>query len=189
LPRMHPAVFAIRAIWLMLPAYVANPTAVLFGGGRPLDGGRTWRGKRILGDGKTWGGTLGGIGCGFLLGLIQSCIAWATGIPELGFGTLPWSLGIVLLLSCGAIMGDVIGAFVKRRRGLERGAKAPGLDQFDFVMGSWLLLLVFAPHFLLDNFILWPATLGLVAILVVTPLLHRGINIIGFKMGKKKEPW
>ena len=44
-----------QAFWFMLPAYVANPTAVVFGGGRPIDAGRVLRdGRRFLGDGKTW---------------------------------------------------------------------------------------------------------------------------------------
>ncbi len=46
-----------RALWAMLPAYIPNNAAVLAGGGRPIDGGRTWGGRRVLGDGKTWRGT------------------------------------------------------------------------------------------------------------------------------------
>ena len=46
------------AIWAMLPAYIPNNVAVLAGGGRPIDGGRTLDdGNRALGDGKTWRGT------------------------------------------------------------------------------------------------------------------------------------
>ena len=30
------------AVWVMLPAYIPNNVAVLAGGGRPIDGGRTW---------------------------------------------------------------------------------------------------------------------------------------------------
>ncbi|MFC6728824.1 CDP-archaeol synthase, partial [Natronoarchaeum mannanilyticum] len=39
----------IVAVWAMLPAYVPNNAAVLAGGGRPIDGGRTWGGRRVLG--------------------------------------------------------------------------------------------------------------------------------------------
>ncbi|MFC6754525.1 CDP-archaeol synthase, partial [Halorubrum tibetense] len=35
------------AFWAMLPAYVPNNAAVLAGGGRPIDGGREWRGARV----------------------------------------------------------------------------------------------------------------------------------------------
>ena len=47
----------LQALWLILPAYVANASAVLVGGGTPVDSGKNWKdGKRILGDGKTWRG-------------------------------------------------------------------------------------------------------------------------------------
>src|SRR3989442_11408209 len=50
-----------QALWFFLPAYVANPMAVVFGGGTPIDFGRTLRdGERLFGDGKTWRGLVGG---------------------------------------------------------------------------------------------------------------------------------
>ena len=59
-------------LWIMMPAYLANTIAVLTGGKYPIDQGKMHSdGNRILGDGKTWsgliGGTLGGIIIGFLL--------------------------------------------------------------------------------------------------------------------------
>src|SRR2546428_1826096 len=61
-----------QALWFFLPAFVANPMAVVFGGGTPIDFGRTLRDReRLFGDGKTWrgpgGGTLSGAFLGFLL--------------------------------------------------------------------------------------------------------------------------
>jgi len=58
-------------LWIMGPAYIANSVAVLTGGKYPIDQGKTLSdGNRILGDGKTWsgllGGTLGGIAFGLL---------------------------------------------------------------------------------------------------------------------------
>jgi CDP-2,3-bis-(O-geranylgeranyl)-sn-glycerol synthase len=62
----------IKAFWLMIPAYLANPFAAVFGGGKPIDGGRTYKdGRRILGDGKTYRGLFSGIFCGFLAGCIE----------------------------------------------------------------------------------------------------------------------
>jgi CDP-2,3-bis-(O-geranylgeranyl)-sn-glycerol synthase len=29
----------------------------------------------------------------------------------------------------------------------------------------------------------------LLAVLIITPVLHRGVNIIGYKLGLKKVPW
>lgn len=50
----------LTALWAIAPAYLPNSAAVVVGGGRPIDGGRTWRDNRVLGDGKTWRGFLGG---------------------------------------------------------------------------------------------------------------------------------
>ena len=65
------ALAAALAFWSLLPAHAANPLAVVFGGGTPMDFGRSLRdGKRILGDGKTWRGFVGGAASGFVLGLV-----------------------------------------------------------------------------------------------------------------------
>ena len=60
----------VLAMWLMVPAYIANPMAVVFGGGKPLDMGMKWLdGQRILGDGKTIKGLVGGTACGIVAGI------------------------------------------------------------------------------------------------------------------------
>src|SRR3989441_8052811 len=60
-----------QALWFFLPAFVANPMAVVFGGGTPIDFGRILRdGERLFGDGKTWRGLLGGPVSGGFLGLL-----------------------------------------------------------------------------------------------------------------------
>ncbi|HET7324878.1 MAG TPA: CDP-archaeol synthase, partial [Halococcus sp.] len=64
----------VVALWAMLPAYVPNNAAVVFGGDRPIDGGRTWDESRVLGDGKTWRGTIGGTLAGAVLALFLNSI-------------------------------------------------------------------------------------------------------------------
>ena len=74
----------IVAFWLMLPAYVPNNFAAIFGGGTPLDMGRVFQdGERTLGDGKTFRGTIAGTVCGVLMGLVQNQIAPFFGLPAL----------------------------------------------------------------------------------------------------------
>jgi CDP-2,3-bis-(O-geranylgeranyl)-sn-glycerol synthase len=189
-PKMSPLEAAFAGLWLMLPALIPNPAAVLVGGGTPMDFGKSWRGHRILGDGKTWRGFVGGATCGILFGILQIGIGHSA---DLGgpwtFGEWPSALVIVLCLGLGSMVGDSMGSFAKRRFGVDRGFKAPGLDQYNFVIGALALLILFRfgwfdEHFLTDNAI-W----GLAALLVVVPLLHRGINIIGYKIGKKNVPW
>jgi CDP-2,3-bis-(O-geranylgeranyl)-sn-glycerol synthase len=67
----HTLVQAFIVLWIMMPAYLANTIAVLTGGKYPIDQEKMHSdGNRILGDGKTWsglvGGTLGGVFIGFL---------------------------------------------------------------------------------------------------------------------------
>jgi len=177
------------AFWFLLPAYVANPMAVVSGGGTPMDFGRTLRdGQRLLGDGKTWRGFAGGIASGFALGVVLQGLSVLVS-PFLSFGDGPGLLGILVLLPFGALLGDLLGAFVKRRLGLARGAKAPGLDQYDFLIGTFLVLLLGAPSWWLARFWTGDAIWGLGFIILITPVLHRAVNVIGFRWGHKREPW
>jgi CDP-2,3-bis-(O-geranylgeranyl)-sn-glycerol synthase len=183
-------IIVFQGFWLTLPAYMANPSAVLFKGKRPMDFGRKFKdGTRVLGDGKTWKGFLGGAFSGFLIGLIQIGIAYQFDENAWGFGKLPNAILIVILLSFGAVLGDVIGSFIKRRLGRSRGEKTLGLDQYDFLIGAWLLILIFQLPWFLDHFIMGWHILALITVIILTPLLHRGVNILGYRLGKKDVPW
>ncbi len=172
----------ILSIWLMIPAYISNPMAVVFGGGTPVDMGMKWiDGQRILGDGKTIRGLVGGTVCGIVAGLIQLYIASIFSIPV--FPTLT----AVITLSFGALLGDLIKSFFKRRIGFVRGAELPLLDQLDFVAGAWLLTYIFDPVWFTEYFISSPSII--VTVLVLTPILHRLTNIFGYNIKLKKEPW
>ncbi len=174
----------IIAVWLMLPAYIPNNCAALFGGGVPLDLGQTFQdGRRTLGDGKTFRGTLAGTACGLLAGLLLNLIAPTLGLPTFGAGIE--QLPVLLGLSLGAMLGDIAAAFFKRRLGLKRGAPLFVIDQLDFVLGSWLFTLLLAPHWFWQNF----TPFIILIVLIITPILHRLTNIIGYRIGAKREPW
>ncbi len=187
-----------QALWFFLPAFLANPSAVLWGGGTPMDFGRTLRdGERVLGDGKTWRGLIGGTLSGAILGLllflpfgrIAPTSSWSFGFPAMDLGggaVLAFAASGVLAL--GALLGDLVAAFLKRRMHKPRGAKAPGLDQYDFVVGALVVSLLVA-GWSVPRFFSGDAWFGLLAIILITPVLHRGVNIIGYRMGKKHEPW
>jgi CDP-2,3-bis-(O-geranylgeranyl)-sn-glycerol synthase len=174
----------VTALWVMLPAYVPNNAAVLVGGGRPIDGGRTWRGRRLLGDGKTWRGTIAGILAGVVLALalrvLATYLARAHGIDLPAFPSLA-----MVSLPAGAMAGDVVASFLKRRLDRQRGAPMPGLDQLDFVVGALLLTALVTPRWFGATF-----TVPVVVVVVVlTPVLHVGTNALGYWLGLKNEPW
>jgi CDP-2,3-bis-(O-geranylgeranyl)-sn-glycerol synthase len=166
----------------MLPAYLPNPVAALSGGGTPVDFGRNYAdGRRIFGDGKTWRVLIFGILAGVGIGIIQIQAAGAFGL-----GFIPGlTLLSVILLATGALLGDLIKSFFKRRFGKERGAKWPIADQYDLVAGAFLLLLVFDTGWLFGEVTL-PA---FIIILILTPILHRAVNIIGYVIKVKEVPW
>lgn len=174
----------VTAVWVMLPAYVPNNVAVLLGGGPPIDGGRTWRGARLLGEGKTWrglaAGTLAGLVLAMALTAVAPTVSGVIGVPLAGF-----PLGAAIALPAGAMLGDLAASFVKRRAGRPRGASVPVLDQLDFAVGAVVLGFALAPGWAVVTFT--PAVL--VAVAVITPVLHLLTNGIGYVLGLKREPW
>jgi CDP-2,3-bis-(O-geranylgeranyl)-sn-glycerol synthase len=174
----------VVAFWAMLPAYVPNNAAVLAGGGRPIDGGRTWGDKRVLGDGKTWRGTAAGILAGVALAGVLTLLADDVS-AALGFEVPTFVPLAAVGLAAGAMLGDITASFLKRRTGRQRGAMFPGLDQLDFVVVSLPLTALLATEWFFEVF-----TWGVIAVVVVlTPILHVTTNMIAYKLGLKNEPW
>lgn len=179
----------VQAFWFFLPAFVANPLAVLSGGGPPIDGGRVLSdGYRLFGDGKTWRGLGGGIAGGVLVGVVLWGLALAAA-PDLSWGPVPAGFLPILVLPTGALLGDLLGAYIKRRAGKARGAKAPGLDWYDFYLGAFALLAVADYGFFVDHYVSGEAIYGFAFVTVITPVLHRVVNLLGFRLGKKDVPW
>ncbi len=184
------ALIAASGLWLALPAMLPNSAAVLFGRGAPMDLGKTWRGRRLLGDGKTWRGFFGGAASGIALGLLMLLLANIAGWSgNGGFGPTGQALGVITLLAVGSLLGDMLGSFIKRRLDVPRGAKLPVMDQYDFLIGAFLVAGIAYPVWLYESYLQGWSLLALLSLLVATPLLHRAMNIIGYRMGKKEVPW
>lgn len=180
-----------EGVWLIFPAYIANSSAVLFGHGAPVDFGRKFNdGRRIFGDGKTWYGLLGGSLAGIAFGFGQIL---GSGIQypkhHWGYGLEPNAYFIAILIPVGALFGDLLGSFIKRRMGRSRGQQVVLLDIYDLVLGVFILLLIFQFNWFYQTFLDGFRIIALVTVLILTPMLHRFTNIIGYKLGKKKEPW
>ncbi|MEM3086095.1 MAG: CDP-2,3-bis-(O-geranylgeranyl)-sn-glycerol synthase [Halobacteria archaeon] len=163
------------AFWFLVPAYIANSSAVVLGGGTPMDFGRKWPdGKELFGSHKTWRGYFGGIAGGVFWGLLQNIIH-----P----GSFPWA--VLIALPAGAMTGDLVKSFFKRRIGIAPGKTFPVADQFDFLLGAWLFAWLADPAWF--GLIFAPATV--VAALVLTPALHVGVNRVGYLLKLKKEKY
>jgi CDP-2,3-bis-(O-geranylgeranyl)-sn-glycerol synthase len=190
----------LTALWLMLPAYLSNMLPVFVGGGTPIDLGRNWKdGKRILGNGKTWRGLLlAPLLAALLTYGLQFAVentAWGRDYGFPGWGPSPWWFVLAYFMGLGALTGDAVESFFKRRTGRDRGAPWFPFDQLDFVVGGLLFALVTStllaltgavtPNHFLAEFT-WPR---LLAILLLTPALHLLVNFIGYKIGAKDVPW
>jgi CDP-2,3-bis-(O-geranylgeranyl)-sn-glycerol synthase len=159
----------VAALEFIFPVYCANAIPVIACGGYPLDFGREFLdGKRIFGANKTIRGFVAGLLVGAGVGLVESFL----------FG-FPLLFGVVV--SLGALIGDLCGAFLKRRLGIVPGGLLPVIDQVDFVLGAVLFAVPLGL-----SFMSW----GLViAVLVITPPVHLLTNFLAYKLGLKKNPW
>ena len=167
--------YAIRLALILIPLYLANASAMLFGAGTPLDLNKKFFDKKpLFGKGKTYRGTLIGIIVGVLAAIILNQAFFKESLliskNYLLYG---------ILLSLGAIIGDIVASFIKRRVSIEKGKPAFLLDQLDFVAGGLILgAIIFIP------------TIEEIAFIVIATLIvHKIANFIAFKWKLKGVPW
>jgi CDP-2,3-bis-(O-geranylgeranyl)-sn-glycerol synthase len=188
----------VQAFWIVIPIYVANASAVIVGGGTPIDFGRTWRdGRRILGDGKTWWGLFAGTFLGMTAGFGLVVVASYLSTSEYGFLNLtnfegfPVMIPLLFSLCFGALLGDVIESFFKRRVGKDRGADWIPFDQLDFLAGALLFSFLMSEllylahltcgHWFFHSIKIW----HILFLLMVTPFIHITANLLFRKIRKK----
>ena len=186
----HP-IFLLLGFWYIFPAYIANGFAVFAKMVRfrhPIDGGHTLGDDQpIFGPGKTWEGFLIGLCSGALIGILLvitgphllALIIQYLIIPLELVPIVLITVPLVILVAFGALVGDLIGSFIKRRLKIIRGRPAPILDQLDFLIMAMLMGALITP-------LPWPLVIFL---LIVTPLIHLLANVIGYLLGLKQEPW
>ena len=188
----------IQALWLVIPAYIANGSALLVGGGTPIDFGKKWKdGRRILGNGKTWRGLVTGAFLGMTGGFgitVAAIYIEKSEFAFLGlndFGRFPLMIPIITSVCFGALIGDILESFFKRRIGKKSGEDWIPFDQLDFIIGA-LFFSFFASSFIqivgvttnnwfFDSFSAW----HILILLIITPFFHLLANFINKKARKK----
>lgn len=164
---MDIALLILEALKFIFPAYCANGAPVLAGGGPPLDFGKNFLdGKRIFGKNKTFRGFFFGWVIGILVGLVEYVL----------FG---YPLLFSVLSPLGALIGDLAGAFLKRRLNIAPGGLLPIIDQVDFVVGALLFSLPL-------SMVYWELA---VAVVLITPPIHLFTNFLAYKLKLKNNPW
>jgi CDP-archaeol synthase len=151
---------AERAAWLTAPiliaglAHVAVITLNLAPGlARPIDAGRQWRGRPVLGSNKTWRGFVVMPAAGALTVEAQQTLAARSArlgaiAPLARRAPQAWIVGAI----CGAayVFAELPNSFVKRRLGIAPGTSTPRargaqyiVDQLDSVIGCALVIRTF----------------------------------------------
>ncbi len=185
----------LNTLIIFFPAYLANMFPVIFlktgflrSFRSPVDMKAKIFGERILGDHKTFYGIVTAILGGALGGPLALLIARMTaGDPVLFPGDF-WSTVAALVLlaftgawiGLGAICGDMIKSFFKRRLKIAPGKSWFFLDQVDFIIGAWIAMMILNLPVASKYFFI---------ALIITPLLHLGTNIIAYKLKLKKVWW
>ncbi|MDO8481325.1 MAG: CDP-2,3-bis-(O-geranylgeranyl)-sn-glycerol synthase [Nanoarchaeota archaeon] len=178
-----------QAIYLLMPAYFANMAPViamraglLKGLAEPLDGGRKFSdGRALFGSHKTYRGLVCAVLAGMLIALIQSFLLRFAFFAPLSVLPYDFPFLIGFLLGLGAILGDLVKSFFKRRVNLASGRPWVPFDQIDFVLGAYVLLSLFYSAFLTAS-LFWTS-------LAVSFLLHVLTNHTAFWLGVRREKW
>lgn len=168
----------LAAVLFFLPAgvsnmspVIANKLPVIKDWNTPLDFGKRWRGKRILGENKR----LRGLVLGALMGGLTAVI-----VSKLNANTVvtiePFWTGVIL--GTGALVGDALESFFKRQRGIAAGDSWFPFDQLDYVVCGLLFIYPFV------ELPLWVVT----TIVLVYFGLHLITAYIGFRLGLKDKP-
>lgn len=170
-------ILVIKSLYFFLPAYVANMAPVLFAW-LPVLGISV--NKKKFGVNKTWRGLIVAVIFGSAIYYIQKMLYLQGGIWQ-DLSVVDYAghgLALGILLSFGAILGDLVESYYKRKRGIEPGEPWVPWDQLDFVIGGLLL-----------SFLVYlPGIEVILLIVLLSPLLHLVVNYLGFmlKINKAK---
>lgn len=158
----------LEPLLFALPFYIANAVPIFAKKipflNVPIDAEQTLDGKRILGAHKTIRG--------FILGVLAGTIV--------GFLTLN-SVFYGFVLSFASLLGDLFGAFLKRRANLQPGEKSIFHDRvFDTIFP------ILAAYFF-DFLTLSP--LQLIGLFIFSIYINNIFNWIYFVLKIKEKPW
>ncbi|MGQ9424975.1 CDP-archaeol synthase [Gilvimarinus sp. F26214L] len=128
----------------------------------PVDRGRVLAdGARLFGATKTWRGIVAAL-----------CL---TPLSALAVG-VPWTVGVVV--GAGAMIGDLLSSYSKRRLGMASSARAVGLDQLPESLIPALFL-----HIAFDYG--WPPLIGAVVLFGVADV---ALSPLLFRWGLRRAP-
>jgi CDP-archaeol synthase len=149
----------------------------------PIDGGRTFRGKPLFGNNKTYRGLVAvsigtAVGFGILAYILQNMLASRR--SELFDYSGSKAILVGLAVGAAAMLSELPNSFIKRQLGIAPGAAGKNvagfifyiLDQIDLLVGAWLAL-----------WFVIPVTIGLVLwSMAFLFLAHQILTVIGYRL-------
>ena len=175
--------FALKCFYLMLPAYFANMAPVmvkrinLFA--FPIDFNKKLNKNPVLGKNKTFRGLIFGVIFAVIASYLQFRLYYAGFFREISFFDYQGWLLFGFLMGFGALAGDLVKSFFKRRLGIGSGAKFVPFDQTDFVIGALVFIM---PVFDLTLKIF-------IVSLLLSFVLHIIVNHVAFYLKIRNEKW
>ena len=154
--KMDIALLVIQSLYFILPAYIANIAPVFAKKinflNVPVDFGKKLNGKPLFGSHKTWRGVLSATAAGGIVFYAQGLLYandFFRQISMINYPQYPIIFGFAM--GFGAIFGDLVKSFFKRRKGIGAGKRWVPFDQTDFVLGA----LVFSSLFFVPDVWVW----------------------------------
>jgi len=178
-----------NTILVFLPAYLANMMPLMIYSipiAKPLfkyriDFGYKLGREDLFGKNKTWAGLISGVIGGLVGGYIMFLIVFTyfpIGNDDI-YKILLNDMIYGVIIGFGALIGDLVKSFLKRRLTIKSGKPWWIFDQIDFILGAYIF-----------SFLIFPIPIVYFVIaLIITPLLHLGMNVIAFKLKLKKVWW
>lgn len=179
----------LLAMWFFVPVGFANMSPIVAARiawlkplGVPIDAGKTFRGRRILGANKTWRGLLAGIVVATLTVWLQQTLAghatWLNDFPgDTAYADLPTVL-LGVLFGVGTLGGDAVKSFIKRQLDVAPGKPWPFFDQIGEILGA---IVVTLPVVMFDFWVyVWIVVLWLV--------IDIGVSGLSYLAGWKERP-
>jgi CDP-2,3-bis-(O-geranylgeranyl)-sn-glycerol synthase len=172
----------LRAFIVFLPALVGNAAPLvlrnLLQGKKltPIDGGLSLKdGQRIFGENKSWEGFTAGVASGALVGLLYSMI----------FNNISWVI-IGFLMGLGAMSGDLLNSFVKRRLKIRPSEPFIPWDQLSFLYIAFLFVY---PVEIINTSVPKITLVDLATATYLVLILHPLTNLIAYWLRLKDKPW
>ncbi|MGV8086359.1 MAG: CDP-archaeol synthase [Candidatus Woesearchaeota archaeon] len=184
----------LKSVYFLIPAYFANmapPLAKKFKifelFNVPIDNDKKWKDARpVFGHNKTYRGFIVGAIGGLIGAFLQMFLYRYDFFKTISILGINYNLFYIvvflgILMGLGAITGDLIESFFKRRLNIDSGKSFVPWDQIDLVIGAYIFVLPIAYLYLT-----WQIFLISV---IISFFLHVITNHIAFYLNIRKEKW